>query len=247
MPTEQGLSKRQAMREKRAREAARNRIFSIGLIALGVIVLFALIIGPNLFPPEVKEAILHERPNVDDNAMGDPNAPITITEYSDYQCPYCRRFWEDTEQQLADAYVATGQVRFVYRSFGMFIGAESQAAAEAAYCAGAQGKFWEMHDTIFTNQTGENVGAYSNRKLDAFAESIGLDMDAFNSCMNSNEFASRVLQDGTDGIAAGVQATPSFVISYVVNGETKTRLIEGAQGFDAFQAEINAALAEMGL
>ncbi|MEW5938962.1 MAG: thioredoxin domain-containing protein [Chloroflexota bacterium] len=241
---EQGKSKRQLLREKRAREQMRSRYFSFGLIALGAIFVIALIVIPIL---NRKEAPPRERPNVSDNAMGDPNAPITITEYSDYQCPFCRRFWEDTEEQLALEYVATGKVYFVYRSFGGFIGQESQDAAEAAYCASAQGRFWEMHDTIFTNQTGENVGAFSRRNLSAFARQIGLNMDTYEACMNNGTFTDRVIQDGKDGVAAGVKATPSFILSYVVNGETRTRLIEGAQGFGAFQAEILAALAEMGL
>jgi protein-disulfide isomerase len=183
---------------------------------------------------------------VDFNAAGDPNAPITITEYSDFQCPYCKRFSDETEKQLVDAYVASGKVRFVYRSFGLFVGPESQAAAEAAYCAGDQNKYWEFHDILFANHTGENVGDYTNRKLQAFAEALGLNMTAFKSCLDSGKYAERVTQDGVDGVAAGVEATPSFVLSYTVNGETRTRLIQGAQPFGAFQTEIEAALAEMG-
>ena len=243
------ISKRQMIRERRAREAMRNRLVYIGLIVLLALVIFGVFVGPvlnqilNPYTPVVPEA--RSLPNADDNALGDPDAPITVTEYSDFQCPYCARFWEDTEEQLISTYVESGQVRFVYRSFGSFIGPESGASAEAAYCAGAQGKFWEMHAIIFANQTGENVGAYTDRRLSAFAESIGLEMGAYNSCVNSGKFGDRVTQDGIDGINAGIQATPSFIISYVVNGETKTRLIEGAQGFAQFQTEIDAALAEI--
>ena len=239
------LSKRQMIREKRAREVTRNRLISIGAMVVGALVLFFMILWPNLQPVEFTEITSIERPNVNDNSTGNADAPITITEYSDFQCPYCARFWQETEDQLVKAYVETGKARFVYRSFGAFIGAESGAAAEAAYCAGEQGKFWEMHDIIFANQTGENVGAYTDRRLSAFAESIGLEMGAYNSCVNSGKFGDRVTQDGIDGINAGIQATPSFIISYVVNGETKTRLIEGAQGFAQFQTEIDAALAEI--
>ena len=243
------ISRRQMIREKRARESTRNRLIYIGGIVLLAAAIFGLFVGPvlnqllNPFEPQVPEA--RSLPNADDNAMGDADAPITITEYSDFQCPYCRLFWENTEAQLVETYVETGKVRFVYRSFGAFIGAESGASAEAAYCAGDQGKFWEMHDIIFFNQTGENVGAYSNSKLEAFAKAINLDLNAYDDCMGGNTFADRVTQDGIDGINAGIQATPSFVISYVVNGETKTRIIQGAEGFEKFQAEIEAALAEI--
>ncbi len=245
MPKEQGMSKRQELRAKRQREQMRNRLVSILFIVLGALALFGLIIWPMVRPVEFIEVTPLARPDADFNAMGDPNAPITITEYSDFQCPFCRKFTEETEPQLLDAYVATGKVYFVYRSFGSFIGAESQAAGEAAYCAGDQGKFWEYHDLLFANQTGENVGAFADRKLDAFAQSLGLDMDAFNSCMNSGKYADQVFQDGKDGVAAGIKATPTFILTYIVNGETKTRVIEGAQGFSSFQTEIEAALAEI--
>ena len=245
------ISKRQMIRERRAREAMRNRLVYIGLIVLLALVIFGVFVGPvlnqilNPYTPVVPEA--RSLPNADDNALGDPDAPITVTEYSDFQCPYCARFWEDTEEQLISTYVESGQVRFVYRSFGSFIGPESGASAEAAYCAGDQGKFWEMHAIIFANQTGENVGAYSNSKLEAFAEAIGLDLDAYKDCRSSDQFASRVTQDGIDGISAGIEATPSFVVSYVLNGETQTSIIQGAQPFSEFQTAIEAALAALGL
>ncbi|MBI3162128.1 MAG: DsbA family protein, partial [Chloroflexi bacterium] len=95
-------------------------------------------------------------------------------------------------------------------------------------------------------QTGENVGAFSDRRLIAFAENLGLDMDAFRDCFNGRDYKELVNQDGKDGIAAGIKATPSFILSYTVNGELKTKLIEGAQLFETFQQEILAALAEMG-
>ena len=245
MPTEQGMSKRQQLREKRAREQQRGRLMMIGGIAIFAILLVAFVVIPMLKPVDLATIEPFERPQVDFNATGDPDAPITVTEYSDFQCPYCKRFADQTERQLVDTYVATGKVRFVYRSFGSFIGPESGAAAEAAYCAGDQGKFWEFHDFLFANHTGENVGDYTTRKLEAMAEALSLDMNAFTSCLSSGKYDDQILQDGRDGVAAGIQATPSFIISYVVNGETKTRLIEGAQPIGQFQAEIEAALAEI--
>ncbi|MBM4427116.1 MAG: disulfide bond formation protein DsbA [Chloroflexi bacterium] len=240
-------SKRQARKEQMRRKEQRSRLLSIGLITVGALLVAFLIIYPSLKPiGEVAAAPEIVRENVDFNSVGDPNAPIKIEEYSDFQCPYCRIFFENTEEALMQSYVANGTVYFVYKSFGSFIGAESGAAAEAAYCAGDQGKFWEMHDIIFANQTGENVGAYTDRRLNAFAEQIELNMDEFSSCFNSNKYADLVEQDSKDGILANIRATPSFVMTYTVNGETVTRVIEGAQPFTAFQEEIEAALAEMG-
>lgn len=246
MAPKDGLSKRQQIREKRRREQQRGRLISIGLIVAGAVILAGLFIYPNLKPVDIKEFTTFERPLADGNKTGDPDAPITITEFSDYQCPFCARFAENTEQQLVETYVATGKVYFIYRSFGTFIGPESAAAAEASYCAGDQGQFWQYHDLLFANQTGENVGDYTDRKLLAFAESLGLDMTAFRECFNGGKYSQAVTQDGTDALAAGIKATPSFVITYTVNGETRTRLIEGAQPFEIFQQEIEAALAEIG-
>ena len=247
MSPEKTLSKRQAMREKRQRQARTQQIIMISAIVLGAVLVAVALIYPNFKPVgEITTATSKERPTANDNALGDPNAPIKIEEFSDYQCPYCARFSEETEQQIIDTYVTNGTAYFVYRSFGGFIGKESQDAAEAAYCAGEQNKYWEYHDILFANQTGENVGAYTPRRLQAFAEALSLDMNAFNSCVDSGKFADRVQQDGADGKAAGVTGTPAFVISYTVNGEQKQRFISGAYPIGEFQTQIEGALAEMG-
>jgi protein-disulfide isomerase len=241
------VSKRQARREQVRRKEQRGRLIGIGLISIGAIFVAFLIIYPNFKPAAAvitPPAVV--RPNVDFNAAGNPDAPIRIDEYSDFQCPYCAKFYKETESKLMEAYVATGTVYFVYNTFGEFIGPESAGAGEAAYCAGDQGKFWEMHDIILSNQAGENQGAFVDRRLIAFADTLKLDMNKFESCFKANTYKDTIYQDGKDGLTAGVKATPSFIMSYTVNGEVKTKLIEGAQSLDGFKTEIDAALAEMG-
>jgi protein-disulfide isomerase len=241
------ISKRQARREQVRRKEQRGRWIGIALISIGAIFVAFLIIYPNFKPAaalNIPAAIV--RPNVDFNAAGNPDAPIRIDEYSDFQCPYCAKFYQDTEAKLMESYVADGTVYFVYNTFGEFIGPESAGTAEAAYCAGDQGKFWEMHDIILSNQAGENQGAFSKNRLIQFAETLKLDMTKFESCYDANTYKDTIAQDAKDGLAGGVKATPSFVMSYTVNGEVKTKLIEGAQSFDGFKQEIEAALAEMG-
>jgi len=248
MSPEKKMSKRQLIRAKRERQARMQRLGMIGIIVVGALLVAAALIYPNFKPVgEIAAPEPGEHPMADDNAMGDPNAPITIVEYSDFQCPYCARFHEETEWQIANSYVADGTVRLIYRSFGEFIGPESKAAAEAAYCAGDQDKFWEYHNVIFANQTGENVGVYTDRRLQAFAEAIPLDMDAFNDCFNSGKYSDRVDQDYIDGSAAGVTGTPAFDIIYTVDGEEKHRFIAGAYPFSEFQTQIEEALVEMGM
>jgi len=259
MSPEKKMSKRQMMRAKRERQARMQRLGMIGVIVVGSLLVAAALIYPNLKP--VGELAIPEpntRPMANDNGMGDPNAPIRIEEFSDFQCPYCQSFYLETEHEIVEEYVKTGKVYFVYRSMGNFIsdniarsggpvGTESIDAIAAAYCAGDQGKFWEYHDILFANHTGEAVGDYTPRKLTAYAENIYLDMDAFQSCFDSEKYQDRALQDAIDGTTAGVTGTPAFVITYTVDGEEKQRFIYGAYPFSEFQTQIEGALAEMGL
>ena len=245
------MSKRQQRREMQRKQEKRGRIITITVVALGALLLAFALIYPNLNLKAAGEFTTPEespRYMANGNGMGDPNAPIKIEEFSDFQCPYCQRFHVETEAQVVDAFVKTGKAYFTYRTFGAFIGPESEATAEAAYCAGDQGKFWEMHDIIFDNQpNGENVNYFTDRQLSAFAEALNLDMDAFSSCYNSGTYKDQIQQDYNDGQAAGVTGTPAFVITYTVNGESKQRFIAGAYPFSEFETQINEALAEMGL
>ncbi len=229
------MSKKQELREKRAKQDRTQRILTIVGVSIVALAIALMLILPTLQPVgAIVEHPSMNRPQVKFNAMGDPNAPVKIIEYSDFQCPYCAHFVVQTEQQIIDAYIATGKVYFEYHSFGDFIGVESGRAAEAAYCAGDQNKFWEMHDIIFANQNGENAGAFTDKRLTAFAGKIGLDAGKFSDCFTSGKYLSQLKQDGVEATQSGVKATPSFVI----NG----KLIEGAQAFAAFQTEIDALL-----
>jgi protein-disulfide isomerase len=215
-----GMSKREMFREKRRRTETRNRLIGIGLIVLGAALVALFLIYPTLRPVDVVTVTPLTRSQVDFNNVGDPNAPVKLEEYSDFQCPYCARFSEDTEQALLDAYVATGKVYFTYHSVGEFIGPESSRSAEAAYCAGDQGKFWEYHDYILGNQRGENAGWFSVRRLTAFAEALDLDTGAFSSCLNGGDYRDMVRQELFTARDLGIQSTPTFVISYEVDGQT---------------------------
>jgi len=246
-------SKRQERRTKIAQQEKRNRLVMIGLIVLGAVFIVFAVVWPQLRPvADVVSVDPGTHPNANDNSMGDPNAPITIEEFSDFQCPYCERFHQETEPLLRQYYIDTGKVRFVYRSMGNWVsgnigsGTESQDAALAAYCAGEQNKFWEMHAQLFANVLGENAGSFTDKRLKAIAEKVGLDTAQFNSCYDSGKYADRVQQDFKDGQTAKVNGTPAFLVSYTVKGEQKTKLIEGAQPFSAFQQELEAALNEIG-
>ncbi|HKI53982.1 MAG TPA: thioredoxin domain-containing protein [Anaerolineales bacterium] len=247
-------SKRQERREKIKQQQARGRLITITLVTLGAALLVFAFLYPSIKPiAEVVAVDAGTHPNPNDNGMGDPNAPIKIDEFSDFQCPYCERFHQETEPLLQQYYIATGKVYFVYHSMGNWVSqniggtrTESQDAAAAAYCAGEQNKFWDMHAQLFGNVLGEDAGSFTDKRLAAIAEAAGLNMDDFNSCYNSGKYIDRTQQDMQDGTAAGITGTPGFLVSWTVDGETKTKLIEGAQPFSTFQTELEAILAELG-
>ncbi len=185
----------------------------------------------------------------DDPILGEANAPVTIIEFSDYQCPFCRKFWTDTLPQIKTNYIDTGKVKFVYRDFPLdSLHPLAQKSGEAAECArdvGGEAKYWEMHDKMFSEQNILDSGSpqgpvtstvqYSIADLKKWASEIGVDSSKFDSCLDDGKFASEVKSDFQDGAEAGVQGTPAFFI----NG----KLISGAQPYSAFQAAIEAELA----
>jgi protein-disulfide isomerase len=203
--------------------------------------------------PQSTTVSTNTQANVDGNSMGNKNAPIQIVEFGDFQCPYCKQFHEQTEPLLISNYVDTGKVYFTYRSAGNWISkhisenTESQDAAAAAYCAADQGRFWQMHDALFANnRDAENQGSFSKERLTSIAQGVGLDINVYQDCFESGKYADRVQKDYQDAVAAGVQGTPSFVVTYQVNNVTRTLLIEGAQPYEAFQQALNQILQEMG-
>jgi protein-disulfide isomerase len=173
---------------------------------------------------------------VEPGVLGNADAPVTIVEYSDYQCPYCRRHVQQTVPQLKEIYIDTGKARYVFKDFPLESHPNAQKAAEAARCAGAQGAFWSMHDRLFESQS-EWAGQDQQQVLDTFvsyAQDLGLDTHSFGECLTSEQFAAQIAQDIKEGQQAGIQGTPSFLI----NGQ----LLPGAYSFDRFQQMIEAAL-----
>lgn len=165
--------------------------------------------------------------------LGNPDAPVKLVEYGDYQCPACGSFAEDGFPNLVNEQIAGGQVSFTYIPMS-FLGDESVRAAEAALCANEQGQFWAMHESIFNNQFGENKGAFARGRLDQMAEAIGLDMNAFKSCMDNGQQRGAVDNYANTATQDGVSSTPTFIIN---NGEPF-----GWNNWQSFSDTINAAL-----
>ena len=174
-------------------------------------------------------------------ALGRPDAPVTLVEFSDYQCPFCQRFFVATLPALKKDYIDTGKVRYVFRDYPLDqIHPQARKAAEAAHCAGEQGKYWEMHDVLFGNQQ-----TLQPPKLSEHARALGLDGARFDQCLTSGTHAARVSQGLTDGLAAGVQGTPGFVVAKTTPGDAvEGALVVGAQPVEVFRRLIDQLLGE---
>lgn len=174
-------------------------------------------------------------------SLGDPEAPITIIEFSDYQCPYCARHVNNTLPALKEKYVETGKVKYVFMDFPLRSHTLAPKASEAAHCAGEQGKYWEMHDELFANRTKLQVS-----DLKAHAAEIGLDTKAFNECLDSGKYALAIRKNQQIGNSKiHVTGTPSFGLGYTTDDGKSVRVVQslkGAKPLAAFEEEIDALL-----
>ena len=214
------ISKRQERRERMQRQQRRQRLILLGLISLGTALVVLAVVLPQLRPVgEIVTVTPAALPNADGLSLGDPNAVATIDVFEDFQCPACQRFTENTESLIIQNLVATGQARYVFHHYPFLDGngagssGESDQAANAAMCANEQDKFWEMHSILYANWNGENQGAFSDRRIQAMAESLELDMEAFNSCFSANEYEAEIQADFELGQQMGVSGTPTVFVN----------------------------------
>lgn len=226
------------MAERRTR---RNKLLMKigGAAGIALLAVIALIVINNARDEGTTSALVIPTPSAievqkDGRTKGNPNAPVTIIEWGDYQCPACGLFAREVEPQLVADYVADGKVFVEYRDMA-FLGKESTEASKAAVCANEQGKFWEFHTMLYYNQ-GEhkNAGAFSRSRLNEMARAQGLDEQAFGACLTSDAAEAEVQRMYNDALANGIDSTPSFLI----NG---TR-VSGAN-YAAIRDAIEAALA----
>jgi protein-disulfide isomerase len=189
-------------------------------------------VGPRALPKS-QEEVMPYLISQTRHFKGDPAAPITVIEFADFQCPYCGLFDREAARLIEEQYVVSGKVRFGYLHF-IFLGPESQWAAEASECAADQERFWEYHDLLFASQQGENQGAFNKDKLKGFASLLGLDRTDFDRCLDSGKYAA-LAHGQTQALSTlGVESTPTFV----VNGE----VMVGAQSFEPFKDLIEKEL-----
>lgn len=242
----QKLSKREERRAKMQREQQRQRLRIIGLIVLGAGFLVFAIIWPQIRSVgEIVTVTPAALPDADGLSLGDPDAPVTIDVFEDFQCPACQRFTESVEPLVIQNLVADGRARYVFHNYPFLDGngagssGESDQAANAAMCANEQDRFWEMHSILYANLGGENRGAFSNRRLQAMAESIGLDMDTFNACFGENRYEEEIQADFELGQQMGVTGTPTVFVNGVRAGQPGV-----IASYQDIEQAVNAALGE---
>jgi protein-disulfide isomerase len=173
-------------------------------------------------------------------SKGSATAKIAIIEYSDYQCPFCGRYDLDTFPQLETEYVKTGKVRYVFHDMPLDFHKNAFKAAQAARCAGEQGKFWEMHHQLFANQT-----ALEEKDLRTHAAALNLDEPRFEQCLGADRYAADIRDDVTEANNAGLTGTPSFLLGFVQPDATVkvAKKIVGAKSYADFKAAIDSLLA----
>jgi len=172
-----------------------------------------------------------------DHILGNVNAPITLIEFSDFQCPYCQRF-APTVKQIMKTY--GDKIRLIYRHYPLPFHTNAQIAAEASECAADQGKFWEYHDILFENSQGDGTGLNA-ADLTKYAADLKLDVKKFNDCLASGKFKSKVSADLASGQVAGIQGTPGTVL---IDKNGQTQLITGALPFEQIKPALDAAVNE---
>ena len=191
--------------------------------------------------PDNSPAIPNRKVKVDingDPSWGSSKARLLLVEFSDYECPFCARFYSQTLPAIKKEYIDTGKLRFVYKDFPLPFHKNAMKAASAAFCAGKQGKYFEMHNLLFENQ--RNLDDVEN-----FAKKIGLNMKKFRACMNDSATKKAVEGDIAQGRSIGVGGTPTFVLGRLVDGNTvEGEVIAGAVPFEVFRSRIEALLRE---
>jgi protein-disulfide isomerase len=172
-------------------------------------------------------------------SLGSLDAPVTMVEFTDYQCPYCLRFIQQTFPKLKEQFIDTGKLRWVVRDLPLGFHKNARKAAQAAHCAGEQDKFWQMRDVLFSNAKKLEV-----QNLPKYAQVIGLDAESFDACLASDRYLAKIDKSAQDANSIKITGTPTFVVGKAKNDSVDGRRIVGARDFKVFEAEINKLLAK---
>lgn len=175
----------------------------------------------------------------DDPFIGEADAPITVIEFTDFQCPFCGRHYTDTYGKIKENYIDTGKVKYVSRDFPLSFHQFAAKSAEAAECANEQGKFWEMHDKLFSTQATWSASADAVTTFKQYAKDLGLKTAQFDSCIDSDKYKDEIAKDQADGSASGIDGTPGF---WILGPDGQSQKISGAYPYETFSAAFDGML-----
>ncbi len=227
--TREAKKRRARSRRRRGWISALPYVLVVGLAAGIVVALFLVSAGGG----GSNSANASYPPGYTPPTLGETSAPVELVMWGDFQCPFCKRFEQQTLPELRRRYVDTGQVKFVWRDFEHY-GEESHSAAVAAHCAGEQSKFWQYHDILYQEQRGINQGTFVRANLQRYAAQLQLDAASFNVCLDSGSYDAVTAADFRAGRSQDVNGTPAFFI----NGD----LVVGAQPTETFASLIDSKL-----
>lgn len=225
--------------------ARRKRNFILGGVMLAAVIAVAFLILQGPKQPAAGEYVTvaaQTWPNADGKSLGPAEAAVVITEFADFQCPYCKMYHDDIQPQILRDYVESGLVRYEYRHLividGNVGGNESRRAAEASECAAEQNRFWDYSNMLYANQGAEGGGGFSDARLKVFAGALGLDTEAFNRCLSSARPAGQVGIDERQAASYQLTSTPSLLINGV--------RVDNTLNYAQVKAAIDTALGKAG-
>ncbi len=192
-------------------------------------------------PPAAQEqqpAFVHVGLDPREYSIGRSDAPLTLLEFTDYQCPYCRRFHAETWPLLKKNWIDTGRLRFIVRDLPLDFHAAAMPAAQAAHCAGEQGKFWEMHDALLSGDDPLATGGIDRRAL-----KLGLDLERLHACTRANRYEGDIARNIAAADSLHIHGTPAFVIGRTRGNALEGQLVSGAQPYEDFDGALRQLLA----
>ena len=171
--------------------------------------------------------------------LGNPDAPITIVEFGDYQCHQCYNWFHNTKPMIIRDYIDTGKANLIFVDFA-FLGKDSPKASQATYCADDQNMYWEYHNSLYNSQESKIDSGWANsERLKAFAFNLNLDMELFNECLDSEKYSKRVQYNSQQARDNGVRGTPGF---FIVDSDFNQKQISGAQPFSVFKKILDSMI-----
>ena len=209
----------------------------VSIIAIGVIVTYS----SSYVETENLDAQTHGTisTTMGSSILGNSSALITIVEFGDYQCHQCYNWFHNTKPSVFQNYVDTGNVNFVFMDLA-FLGRDSPKAAQASYCAEDQGKYWEYHHQLYTSQESQIDNGWANsERLKAFAFSLDLDMESFESCLDSGKYAKRVQYNTAEAKKLGASGTPTF---FIIGPDGQQQKLVGAQPYSVFKQVLDSMI-----